>query len=44
MRKLLTISILTARAIVAVCMAEVVADAQVNYQDYPNPEFARMID
>ena len=44
MRKLLTISILTARAIVAVCVAEVTAGAQVNYQDYPNPEFARMID
>ena len=44
MRKLLNISILTAAAIAAVCLAEVAAGAQVNYQDYPNPEFARMID
>ena len=44
MRKLLIISALAAAAIAAVCVAEVAAGAQVNYQDYPNPEFARMID
>ena len=44
MRKLLIISALTAAAMAAICAAEVAADAQVNYQDYPNPEFARMID
>ena len=44
MRKLLIISALTAAAMAAICAAEVTAGAQVNYQDYPNPEFARMID
>ena len=37
MRKLLIISILAASA-------AMVGKAQVNYRDYPNPEFARMID
>ena len=37
MRKLLIISILAASA-------AVIGKAQVNYRDYPNPEFARMID